>query len=237
VRTAVSVVVPVCNEEDNLPGLLRAMDGLAVQLRDRYELELVLVDDGSRDGSWRVMQELAVPRARTQILRHEHNRGIAAAIATGLRAARSETVVSIDCDCSYDPAEIGALVALLADADVVTASPYHPQGKVRNVPRWRLVLSRTLSWLYRRATGGRLHTWTSCFRAYRKSAVQDIQVDHQGFLGIAEFLVRAVARGLRVVEYPAMLESRLLGHSKLKTLRTIRGHLGLLWQIRRGRVR
>lgn len=237
VRTAVSVVVPVCNEEESLPALFRAMDAVAAGLFDRFEFELVLVDDGSRDRSWAVMQELAAGRPRTQLLRHDGNRGIARAIATGLRAASSDVVVSIDCDCSYDPAEIGALLPLLEGADVVTASPYHPQGKVRNVPRWRLLLSRTLSWAYRRATGCNLHTWTSCFRAYRKSAVLDLEPEHPGFLGIAELLIRAVARGRRVVEHPAMLESRLLGTSKLKTLRTIRGHLGLLWQAFRGRVK
>jgi hypothetical protein len=108
---------------------------------------------------------------------------------------------------------------------------------VRNVPGWRLLLSRTLSWAYRRATGCRLYTWTSCFRAYRKSAVAGIELENDGFLGVAELLLRAVLRGRRVVEYPAMLESRLLGTSKLKTLRTIRGHLGLLWRVWRGRVK
>ncbi len=235
-RQAVSVVVPIFNEADNIPYLLRTMAGVADRLRDRYDLDLVLVDDGSTDGSVAELERLTAGRADVQIVRHPHNRGIAAAILTGLRAARAEIAVSVDCDCSYDPAEIEAMVPLLADADLVTASPYHPQGQVLNVPRWRLFLSRGLSWLYRRATGAPLSTWTSCFRVYRRPALLDVPVQHGGFLGIAELLLRVVRRGGKVVEHPALLEARLLGVSKMKTLRVIRGHLGLLWQVLRGRL-
>jgi hypothetical protein len=129
------------------------------------------------------------------------------------------------------------MLPLLEGADVVTASPYHPGGRVRNVPRWRLWLSRTLSWLYRRLLRVPLHTWTSCFRVYRREQVRAIELQHGGFLGTAELLVRVVRRGGVVREHPALLESRLLGVSKMKTLRAVRGHLGLLWQVLRGRIR
>jgi glycosyltransferase involved in cell wall biosynthesis len=172
-----------------------------------------------------------------KLLRHERNRGVAAAIITGIRAASNEIVCSIDCDCSYDPMEIQNMVPRLGDGDLVTASPYHPDGQVLNVPRWRLFLSRTLSWIYRRVLGKDLFTWTSCFRVYRRSKVAGMELENGGFLGIAEMLVRMLRRGSVVKEYPTLLESRLLGASKMKTMRTVRGHLGLLWQVLRGRVR
>ena len=78
-------------------------------------------------------------------IRHPENRGVAAAIMTGIRNAPTEIVCSIDCDCSYDPSTLARMIPLLQNADMVTASPYHPQGSVRNVPGWRLVLSKTLS--------------------------------------------------------------------------------------------
>lgn len=234
--TDVSVVVPLFNERDNIAPLLRTMDSVAERLAQRYRLELVLVDDGSGDDSWQVLQRLTAGRPRTRLLRHDRNRGIAAAIATGLQAATAEWAVTVDCDCSYDPHAIGDLLPLLVDADLVTASPYHPDGGVRNVPRWRLGLSRTLSWLYRCVVGVPLHTWTSCFRAYRRQAVIGVTVQDGGFLGVAELLIRVIRRGGRVVEVPAVLEARLLGTSKMKVLRTIVGHLGLLWRTWRGRV-
>ncbi|HLQ37646.1 MAG TPA: glycosyltransferase [Planctomycetota bacterium] len=235
-RTQLAVVVPIYNEEENIPYLLRTMQTVQQRLADRYDLQFVLVDDRSKDSSWEVMQRSAIGRNDVQLVRHDHNRGVAAAIMTGIRAAKADIVASIDCDCSYDPMELERMVPMLADADVVTASPYHPDGQVLNVPHWRLFLSRGLSWIYRRILGTDLHTWTSCFRIYRRDKVVDIELQNGGFLGVAEVLIRMLRRGARVREYPTLLEARLLGVSKMKTLRTVRGHLGLLWQVLRRKV-
>ena len=140
----------------------------------------------------------------------------------------------MDCDCTYDPHGLADLIPLLKpDVDLVTASPYHPHGTVRNVPGWRLGLSRGASWLYRRVLKSDLHTFTSCFRVYRRSAALSIELEHDGFLGVGELLGRLLQRGSRVVEHPDVLHVRIFGQSKMKTLRTIRGHLGLLWQLYR----
>ena len=81
------------------------------------------------------------------------------------------------------------------DVSVVTASPYHPQGRVKNVPSWRLGLSRGASFLYRRVFRQQLHTYTSCFRVYRRSALQGLEIDEGGFLGVAEMLGRLDLKG------------------------------------------
>jgi dolichol-phosphate mannosyltransferase len=156
---------------------------------------------------------------------------------TGLREARTEIVCSIDCDCSYDPLELKHMIPLLAgDVDLVTASPYHPAGGVRNVPGWRLSLSSGASWLYRRVLRSPLHTFTSCFRVYRRSSVLDLPITQRGFLGMAEILGQLLLRNGRVVEHPAVLNVRLFGASKMKTLRTIAGHLRLMSQLSRQRM-
>jgi hypothetical protein len=113
----------------------------------------------------------------------------------------------------------------------VTASPYHPDGQVFNIPPWRLFLSRTLSRIYSALLGKSIHTYTSCFRVYRKSAVEGVAIKHGGFLGVAEILIRLRLKGGRIVEYPNTLESRLFGESKMKILRTIVSHLGLIREL------
>ena len=120
---------------------------------------------------------------------------------------------------------------------MVTASPYHPLGKVRNVPGWRLSLSRGASFLYRRVLRQDIHTFTSCFRVYRRGAVTGLNCSEGGFLGIAEMLGLLVLRGGRIVEHPAALEVRLFGQSKMKFLRTVVGHLGLLSRLLAARLR
>jgi hypothetical protein len=85
--------------------------------------------------------------------------------------------------------------------------------------------------MYSAILKGTIHTYTSCFRVYRKSAVEHLPVRQGGFLGIAEMLIRLRLAGGRITEYPTTLESRLFGESKMKILRTIGRHLGLLFEL------
>lgn len=229
VRQPVSVVVPCCNEAESLPQLLAALDRLAAHHGDRYDWEFLLVDDGSQDRTWEMLQQAAAIDPRCRVLRHETNRGVAAAIATGLRAAQSEIVCSIDADCTYDPEHLAAMIPLLTDGvAVVTASPYHPLGEVRNVPSWRLALSRGASALYRGLSRHKLHTYTSCFRVYRRSFVVDLPLENDGFVGVAELLWKVDRQGGRIAECPAALDVRRYGQSKIRLAQVIAGHMRLL---------
>lgn len=233
-RQPVSIVVPCYNESATLPFLANTLDDLEARLGARYALRYVFVDDASTDDTAARLDALFGQRPGVQVVRHPQNRGVAGAIHTGIRAADTAVVCSIDCDCTYDPLVLGEMIPKLTDGvDLVTASPYHPDGGVQNVPGWRLGLSKGASALYRGVVGGGLHTYTSCVRVYRREAVADMELADQGFLGVAELLARLVKSGRTVVEHPAVLRSRVFGHSKMKTARAIRGHLGLLARLAR----
>jgi Domain of unknown function (DUF3473)/Glycosyl transferase family 2 len=235
--TAVSVVVPCYNEEQSLPYLANTLRSVVTQGRAQYDFSFVFVDDCSSDRTWEVLHATFGAQRNCTFLRHPTNRGVAAAIQTGLEAAPSEIVCSMDCDCTYDPHELARMIPLLTDGvDVVTASPYHPEGRVKNVPRWRLFLSRSLSRLYRLVLRQKLHTYTSCFRVYRRQAVLGVSVKRGGFFGVTEMLGRLDLAGRRIVEFPTTLEARVLGRSKMRVLGTILGHLGLLAQLVRLRL-
>jgi polysaccharide deacetylase family protein (PEP-CTERM system associated) len=236
-QQAVSLVIPLYNEELNVAYLHRTLTDLRHRLAARYRVHVVLVDDGSTDHTWPSLEERFGSEADCQLVRQPRNGGVAAAIMAGIAHAPTEIVATIDCDCSYDPYDLGAMIPLIEDADIVSASPYHPKGAVLNVPGWRLVLSKTLSKMYGATLGTQLYTWTSCCRVYRKSALDGVQLRNGGFLGVAEILITSVLRGARVVEYPATLESRLFGESKMKIVRTIGGHLGFLAELISARVR
>jgi glycosyltransferase involved in cell wall biosynthesis len=215
-----------------LPYLANTLRGVEAQLAADYDLRFIFVDDGSADASWSALSSLFGGRPNARLLRHERNRGVAAAILTGIRAAESEVVCSIDCDCTYDPHELQRMIPLLAPGvDLVTASPYHARGEVRNVPRWRLTLSRGASFLYRRVLVHKLATYTSCFRVYRRSVVAPLQLDEAGFLGVAELLGKLDVQGARIVEHPATLEVRIFGQSKMRVLGAMLGHLRLLGRL------
>jgi len=227
--TRATIVIPCFNEEDSLPYLARTLERVEFELAPHIAPTFLFVDDCSRDRTWDVMHEVFGSKPNCRFVQHEQNSGVSKAILTGIKHAETEVVCSMDCDCSYDPIELKHMIPLLTDdIDLVTASPYHPKGRVKNVPGWRLLLSKGLSQLYRIVLPQRLHTWTSCFRVYRKSVIEKLDLRENGFLGTAEVVAQLSLRDSKIVEHPATLEVRIFGESKMKTMRTIRGHLRLI---------
>ncbi len=231
-RVPVTIVIPCFNEESSLPYLARTLEHLENLLLANFEPSFLFVDDCSTDSTFETLTSLFEQKSNVRIVRHGRNRGVSAAILTGIHHATTSVVCSMDCDCSYDPLELQHMLPLLTEnTALVTASPYHHLGKVNNVPGWRLVLSKGLSAMYRVLLNQELATWTSCFRVYRKSQITDLPLTENGFLGTAELAAQLALHNRSIVEHPATLEVRLFGLSKMKTLRTIRDHLGLLVRI------
>ena len=225
----VSIVVPCFNEEKVLPYLANTLRSVSTSLSASYDLRLILVDDGSNDATWNSLNTIFGSWPKATLIRQPENRGVAAAILKGIRAAETEIVCSIDCDCTYDPHELATMIPrLTSGVDLVTASPYHPDGHVRNVPRWRLTLSRSASLMYRCVLRQKLWTYTSCFRVYRREPVLQLTIKNEGFLGVTEILGELDLNGSTIVEHPTTLEVRMLGRSKMKTAWTILNHLKLL---------
>ncbi len=228
-RIPVSIVVPCCNTARSLPQLRCTLDALTAGLAAAYEVRPVLVDDGSTDATWDTLEQLFGDRPEALLVRHPRTVGVAAAIRTGLLRSRTEIVCSLDAGGSYDPLLLRQMVPLLTDGvDIVTASPYHPDGAAPELPGWRLGLTRSLSRLYRLLLGTELFTFTSPLRVYRRSTVAACRADRAGHLGTPEILGRVLLAGGVVVEHPASLKGHLCPRPASAVARAIGGHLGLV---------
>ncbi len=220
------VLIPCFNEVEGIPQLCTRLSKVLPELGK--DTEVVFVDDGSTDGTSDLIRREAAS-FRHRIIVHEHNKGIGAAFKTGLSAIDADIVVTMDSDCTYDPERISELLTLLRDGnDIVTGSPYHPEGEVVGVPGWRLMLSRSLSLMYWCILPQRLYTYTSCFRAYRGTVIPKLSAESDGFLGVAQLLVSGILNGAKVAELPAKLTRRQFGQSKIKIVRVILSHLGYI---------
>ena len=226
----VSVVAPLYNEKDGIAMLAETMSRLAARLAPKYELECVLVDDGSKDGTSEEVKKQFASWQRAIAVKHERNRGVGAAVRTGFSKATGDVVCTIDSDCTFDPLRIPDFLEVMEreNADIVTASPYHPQGGVQNVPPWRLLLSQGASVVYRRVSAAKLYSYTALLRAYSRKVVNQVGFGSDGFSATTELLLRAAHQGFKVAEVPMVLKSRLIGVSKMKVAYTIRMHLGLM---------
>lgn len=226
----VSIVIPVFNEEAGVPQLKQRLAAMRAAWDPSDELEFVFVDDGSSDRTGVLLHETFGNEPHVRVLVHGRNRGIGAAFRTGFSDCQGSIVCTIDADCSYGPENLQKLVAVIkrGQGDIAVASPYHPDGTVEGVPRWRLVLSRGCSALYGLIAPVRLYTYTSVFRAYRQDVIRTVQFEEDGFVSASEILIRAAEAGYRIVEVPMTLHARKIGQTKMKILRTMRGHLRLI---------
>jgi dolichol-phosphate mannosyltransferase len=223
-RPPVSVVVPCYEEAAGIPSLLGRLEGLVA-----LGWEFVFVDDGSQDATFETLLAAAGSRSWMRVVRHGRNRGLGAAMRTGFAHARAPVVCTIDSDCTYGPERLPELVRLIEQgADIATASPWHPDC-VRPAGRsLRFAASRAVSQLYRALLGGEVHTFTSLYRAYRRDVLEHTRFRAAGFTAVAELLVRGMLSGCRVGELPMPVGARRHGRSKLRMVRAVAAHLGLL---------
>ncbi len=229
---SLSVVVPCYNEADGIPQLKKGLLPVLDQVAHHHEVELILIDDGSTDDTYWLLHKEFASRPRTKVVKHERNLNLGAAIRTGVMESSGEWIANLDSDCTYDPAVLFPMVqAMESGADLVTVSPYHPRGKVEGVPPYRLFLSRTLAALYRLILHKQIYTFTALARVYRRSIYDRIASPRNDFSSVAEIMLKALKQNLRVTEVPAVLSVRRFGESKMKTVRVIRAHLGLLWRL------
>lgn len=229
-KKLISVVVPLCNEEDGIDQLNEKLNRLQQAFEGEARLEFVLVDDGSTDRTRERLQATFGDREDCHIISHARNCGIGAAFRTGFSHSQGSIVCTIDADCSYEPEGVKRLVESMeaTGADVALASPYHPEGQVEGVPHWRIVISKACSLLYRVLSPVRLYTYTSIFRAYRRRVIETVRFDADGFVSATEIVMRAGEQGYRFVEIPMTLRARKAGTTKMKVVRTIFTHLRML---------
>jgi dolichol-phosphate mannosyltransferase len=227
-----SVVVPCYNEADGIGQLRERLLPVLDSIGDRYDVELLLIDDGSTDATYALLQAAFGERPAARVIKHETNQNLGAAVRTGILASSGEWIANLDSDCTYDPALLEPMLAQMErNSDLVTVSPYHPDGLVEGVPPWRLLLSRGLTAMYRVLLRKRIYTFTALARVYRRDVCGRIASPANDFTALAEMMIKALVQDLAVAEVPAVLSVRRFGESKMKTASVIRAHLKLLGRL------
>ena len=210
----ITIVLPTFNERDNIIPLIQR--GLAAL--DSYQVEMLVVDDDSPDGTWQVVAELAAQDPRVRLIRRTQERGLTSAIATGIAQARGAWVGWMDCDLSMPPEDLPRLAgALAAGADVALGSRYVRGGRDVGHAWVGRAFSRAINlaaaWLLDR----RVTDYTSGFILARREVFERIPL--QGDYGeyCIDLLYRALRAGFRVVEVPYACVPRETGESKTAT--------------------
>lgn len=211
----VCVLVPTYNERDTLPVLLRLLRA-AVPAAD-----VLVIDDASPDGTGTVADAVARDDPRIRVLHRAGKQGLGPAYLAGFGWACEQgydAVVEMDADGSHQPAQLPALLAAAAHADVVIGARWVPGGSVRNWPWYRRALSVGGNLYTRRLLGIPVRDATAGFRVYRTSALQQMDLDavaSQGYCFQVDLTLRALDSGLLVAEVPIEFVEREVGTSKM----------------------
>lgn len=219
-RIEITLVIPVYNEEESLPGLLETLGRVCPGLGKSYEV--ILVDDGSTDRSFEVLTRLRAGDPRIRILRFRRNFGQTAALAAGFDHALGDVIVTLDADLQNDPADIAALLERI-DAGFDIVSGWRKDRKDRFLSRRlpSLLANRLIS----RFTGVRLHDYGCTLKAFRREVIKNVNL-----YGELHRFIPAIAStmGVAIAEIEVHHRPRLKGKSKYTLMRTPKVLLDLL---------
>jgi dolichol-phosphate mannosyltransferase len=211
----VLVIIPTYNERENLPLIVG-------RVREAVPTAHILVaDDNSPDGTGAIADALAAEDDHVAVLHRKGKEGLGAAYLAGFAYAMEhgyDVVVEMDADGSHQPEQLPRLLDALRTADVVLGSRWVTGGEVRNWPKSREILSRGGSLYSRLALGVPLRDVTGGYRAFRRSALETIDlhaVESQGYCFQVDLAWRAIQSGLHVVEVPITFVEREIGDSKM----------------------
>ena len=226
------VIVPTYNERENITRLIGSI------LEQDQRLEILVVDDGSPDGTGELVESLMQHEARVHILKRPRKMGLGTAYIAGFRWALQESydfVFEMDADFSHDPAHLSQFLSAVEDADLVLGSRYR-NGKVTvvNWPIKRLLLSYFANVYARVVTGLPVWDATGGFKCFRRKVLEAIDLSHvrsNGYAFQIEMSFRAWRKHFKIVEIPIVFVDRTEGQSKMSRA-IVREAIWMVWRLR-----
>lgn len=243
-RPSVWVCIPTYNERENLAAMAARLLGVFDDAG--IDGHLLVIDDGSPDGTGEIADGLAATEPRIHVLHRTEKAGLGPAYRAGFRRAITEgadLIMEMDCDFSHDPAAVPSLVAAAGNADVVLGSRYVRGGGIEDWGLLRRIISRGGSLYAQVILGVHVRDLTGGFKCFRREALEALPLDQVGSAGYVfqiEMTYRAILQGFRVVEVPIRFTDRAEGTSKMSkaiVLEAVTHVPKLRWQLGRRRAR
>ncbi len=226
------VIVPTYNERENIERLIERV------LSQDDRIDMLVVDDGSPDGTGAVVETIASTDSRVHLLSRARKMGLGTAYIAGFRWALERDyayILEMDADFSHDPIHLPQFLKAIENADLVLGSRYQ-EGRVTvvNWPMTRLILSYCANIYARSVTGLQLWDATGGFKCFRRTVLESIDLDHvrsNGYAFQIEMSFRAWKKGFRIAEIPIVFVDRSEGTSKMSK-KIVREAVWMVWRLR-----
>lgn len=227
----ISLLLAAYNEEEILDSVV---DRATRYLKQNYpsSWELIIVDDGSTDNTWNILEKNKREHENLVIGKNPKNMGQGAACRRGFAMVKGDIIITNDCDLSYPLEDIPRLIAKMEEGyDVVVASPFLPGGHLKNVPIMRRIFTTLGGLIYSTFISSEITCYTGAFRAYKRKVIKELEFESNGFEAQTEILWRCRQKGWRIGEITSKLtfiEGRV---SRFKPAKVIPKHLMLFAKI------
>ena len=227
-KNYISLVIPCYNEEAILEANLHTVITYLNSKNDKYQWEIVLVNDGSNDKTREIADSFEKHYSNIRVIHHPTNLNLGNALQTGFCNSKGEIIVVLDIDLSYSVDHIEMMVDKLVEtsADIVVASPYMKGGKVSEVPFTRRIMSKWVNRFMSLAAQDKYYTFTGMVRAYKTSFIRTVNLKTKDYEINPEIMYKAMILRARIVEIPAHLdwtEQNKFTKKRSSSIRVLRG--------------
>jgi dolichol-phosphate mannosyltransferase len=204
----ITIVVPAYNEEKVIGDLIKEVKKV------KLKHELLIINDGSTDKTAEIIKK----HKKVRLISHKRNFGLGAALKTGFKEAKGEFIVTMDADLTHPIALIPVLINNLKHSDVCIASRYIKGGGMKNVPTWRVIISKVANIFFSFIYGIKAKDVTSGFKAYKAEKIKDIEIKRRDFAAQLEIMAKLARKRAKFSEVPIILGVRKKGASKFKPI-------------------
>lgn len=229
-RPTVTILLPAYNEAAIINDSLTILCDYMSTLNDKYQWDILIVNDGSKDATGRLAEELAHTLPNISVHHNKVNKNLGGALRCGFKVAKGEYIVVLDIDLSFGPDHVEKLVdaAIDQDADIVIASPYMKGGRTTKIPFHRLLMSKVLNRIMRFTSGIDIHSFTGMARAYKKEFLDTLNLKTSTYSINPEIIQKATILRGRIIEIPGHLDWTLqleYGETRTSSVKVFKGIL------------
>ncbi len=230
-QKSLSIYIPLYNEEEGVENLSIKLKLVEKELGVVSKFKIILIDDGSTDNTLKKLHHF-FSAEKYKILSHKENKNLGGFLKTALSDCETEYISFLDSDCSYSPQLLVSMFKKsLEGFQIVSASPYHPNGNVKDVGEIRLFLSKSINYIYGIILKRKIYTTSSICKIYETELAKKINITRDNFVAITELFTKSLTLTNKIYEYPCELKPREYGKSKMNIFSNIFDHIKYLFHL------